>query len=63
MQDVRLKAMHEHTRQTNNSKLVDADNSMVDTRWKTGEGIVVGKGVKCMVMGEDLSLGGGHTMQ
>ena len=35
---------------------------MVVTRGKRG-GVVKGKGSKYMVMEEDLTLGGGHTMQ
>ena len=42
-------------------KLIDTDNSMVVTRRKVGR--VVVKGTKYIVIEDDLTLGGGHTMQ
>ena len=63
MQDIKLKATQVSTRQTNQPKLTDTDNSMVDPRGKGGEGTEGGKGVKCMVTGKDLTLGGGHAIQ
>ena len=56
-----LKATNEQIRKTNKQKLIDTDNSMVVTRGQ-GAGVVKVKGVKYTET-EDLTLGGGHTMQ
>ena len=44
-------------------KPVDTDNSMMVTRGKGAGRIVKDKGAKYVVMEDDLTFGGGHTMQ
>ena len=53
---------NKYTNKKNKQKLLDRDNNMVDTKGKRGDGVVKVKGVKYMLT-EDLTLGGGHTMQ
>ena len=51
-------------KQDKNQKLIDTDKSVAVARGQGGWGEVEGvKGVKYMVMEEDLALGGEHTMQ
>ena len=56
--DIKLTATSKQTKKT----LIDTDNSMVATR---GRGVEVskGKGDRYMVTEDDLTLGGGHTVQ
>lgn len=52
---------YDHTHTEIKLKLIDADNSVWVPR-ERGEGTKV-KRTKYMVMGDDLTLGGGHTVQ